>query len=325
MSKTAFDLPIKGATAFAAIAVEVYQNLEFTKDGIAPPSEAIACVLPQSTAFEVICEIGDFWQISMENEKGYVRHAQCFINLPDVLPSAIYNNTNATASVMRACGREIPGLTGKQLYQSRRWNARLGKEEYTMPVLYHTAKKLAQAQQAARRAGDCIVVYELFRMLRVQKQVVDCLWAMAQQDAQVMESVTAPPWEMDWFIATGVSNHQRGMAMDIGLAKVEESALSATALPSGDTYTQATVYTLYEMPTPIHELGRASASLAYPVTSRNDTAWRITPNAPAMTDGACRMRSYCAEAGLTPLASEWWHFNDLTAVKLEGTETFVLV
>ena len=44
-----------------------------------------------------------------------------------------------------------------------------------------------------------------------------------------------------------------------------------------------------------------------------------------MTEGARVLRTYCANAGLSPLASEWWHFNDLdarSATKSTGTGGF---
>ncbi len=324
----------------------------------------------QGTAFTILAEQGDFWQIEIITAgganhpttlgyaainqptatqeaipatlghtaainptaaqevpltpayTGYLRHAHCFINLPDLLPSAIYCNTNASASVMRSCGKEIPDITGQQLYQSRCFNPRLGKKEYTMPVLYHTAKKIAAAHKAALAQGEALVVYELFRMQQVQQRVVRGLWALAQQDPEIMAAITGEPWEISWFIATGISTHQRGMAMDVGLAAVRET--QPRVLAGGMQYTQITAHEVCPMQTPIHELGRASASLAYPVTSRNDTDWRGVPDAPSATDAARRLRGYCSAAGLTPLASEWWHFNDLGAEPLAGSEQFVL-
>jgi len=34
-----------------------------------------------------------------------------------------------------------------------------------------------------------------------------------------------------------------------------------------------------------------------------------------MTDGAILLQKYLTDAGFTPLASEWWHFNDLTGLR----------
>ena len=32
-----------------------------------------------------------------------------------------------------------------------------------------------------------------------------------------------------------------------------------------------------------------------------------------MTTPAKQLQNYCTSAGMSPLASEWWHFNDLDA------------
>jgi D-alanyl-D-alanine dipeptidase len=72
------------------------------------------------------------------------------------------------------------------------------------------------------------------------------------------------------------------------------------------------------MPTSMHELSMASAAFSGPVDSKSRTAWRQAAPAPAMNDAAIRLQIYCTKAGLTPLASEWWHFNDLDTLALTG-------
>ena len=68
------------------------------------------------------------------------------------------------------------------------------------------------------------------------------------------------------------------------------------------------------MQTPFHELSMASATYKEPFPSM-EPDWRKAEDSPTMTAGAKRLRSYCTQAGLTPLASEWWHFNDLEAME----------
>ena len=69
----------------------------------------------------------------------------------------------------------------------------------------------------------------------------------------------------------------------------------------------------YAMPSAMHELSSAAACFTGPVTSNSATAWKRATASASMTDGARRLQSYCTNAGMTPLASEWWHFNDLDA------------
>jgi D-alanyl-D-alanine dipeptidase len=69
------------------------------------------------------------------------------------------------------------------------------------------------------------------------------------------------------------------------------------------------------MPTEIHELSNRAISLKRPVDIFSFSAWNSgtaelsegMANCPA----AQNLRRYCTDADLTPLASEWWHFNDL--------------
>ena len=67
------------------------------------------------------------------------------------------------------------------------------------------------------------------------------------------------------------------------------------------------------MPTPIHELSKAAATYVGPVASHSPTAWKSAKMTDTMAANqpALALQRYCTEAGLTPLASEWWHFNDL--------------
>ena len=75
------------------------------------------------------------------------------------------------------------------------------------------------------------------------------------------------------------------------------------------------------MPTAIHELSMAAATFTQPVGQHSDTAWRRATLSPTMAANkpALALQRYCTEAKLTPLASEWWHFNDLQAFNEVGS------
>jgi len=64
-----------------------------------------------------------------------------------------------------------------------------------------------------------------------------------------------------------------------------------------------------------------------PVHARSVTAWRAAEFAAAATPGTILLHRYLTGAGLIPLASEWWHFNDLVhtdfAVEVDITGKFV--
>lgn len=295
-----FELPLNGTTGFASIGLSLYD---------APAEEAtVLAKLKPGKGFLILEETGDWWKVLLDGQEGYLCHTHCMVNLADLLPSLIYSYTNAKAAVMTSSGKDIPTITGQQLYQAEGYNPRFGTQMMCAPLLYDTAKKLAVAQKLALAEGNSIMLYEAFRPYGAQQRIVEALDRLSQQDPEVRKGITEAPWEMDWFICTGVSNHQIGYAVDVALAKVTELS---TGQVGNLTYQTVSGYSPYEMPSPIHELSTRSASLTEPVTSRNDQAWRTVPLAPTMNRAGILLRHYFTEAGMTPLASEWWHFNNV--------------
>jgi D-alanyl-D-alanine dipeptidase len=296
------ELPVNGATGYASVRMD----LKATADA---GSETIS-ELEAGTAFEVLEEVGDWWYVRTATESGWVQHLYCFINLPDVVPSIIYDNTNTYASKFVSSGKTIPGITGEALYDGKAYNMRLGKVSDIVPVLYSMSKKIHLAQQAALEEGNTLVIYEGYRPFFAQKLTVDALTTLAAADPEVMAGINTHPWDTNWFIATSISNHQMGYAIDVTLAKITEQQ----EFVIGDyTATAVTGYTEYTMPTTIHELSMASATFTGPVKSSSPTAWLQANLADTMNEAAILLQRYCTDAGLTPLASEWWHFNDLDA------------
>lgn len=293
-----------------------------------PPTltDGALAILKPGTAFTVLEEQGEWWHIAVTadcftNEEqtatqsretsGWVEHRYCFINLPDVIPSIIYDATNSYSSHFVSCGKSIPEVTGEAFYPSKTYNQRLGKMEFMMPVLYSMAYRLCAAQQAALAEGNSLILYEGYRPHTVQTKVLNSLSAMARSDPEVKEGVTGKPWSISWFISGGYSNHQRGYAVDMGLAKVLETKEYTTG---GLRYVRVWNFERYEMPTPIHELSKAAATYTAPVTINSTTAWKQAEMTQAMASNepALGLQRYCTGAELTPLASEWWHFNDLS-------------
>ena len=91
------------------------------------------------------------------------------VNLPDLVPSVIYDDTNAYCSVFRSSGRVIPGITGEKLYDAKSYNDRLEKEEFITPALLPLAVKLARAQAVALENGDCLKICECYRPYSAQE------------------------------------------------------------------------------------------------------------------------------------------------------------
>lgn len=261
-------------------------------------------VLEPGEGFTILSEQGHWWKVSAAAGVGWVDHRYCLINLPDVIPSMIYDAVNSYRAVYVSSGKEIPGVTGESFYPGAAYNPRLDREEFMMPMLYAAAKKVCAAQQAALAQGNCLKLYEAFRPRSTQLAVIEGLTALAEEDPEVRAGITTPPWSMTYFINTGYSNHQRGFAVDVSLVKVRETEVRTTG---GRAYLAVTDYIEYEMPTAIHELSMAAASTLAP---GSDTL------ADTMNDPAIALRGYFTGAGMSPLESEWWHFNDWNARNL---------
>ncbi|MHB1152264.1 MAG: M15 family metallopeptidase [Eubacteriales bacterium] len=299
-----FELPIKGVTGYTTVMMNLKEDTS--------QNSPITQTLNAGTSFIILKEEGELWYIQTETVSGWLEHKYCLINLPSIIPSIIYDNTNTYSSKFMSSVKFIPNITGETLYNAKAYNERLNKDEYIMPILYSTAKKIQAAQQLAISEGNSLKIYEAFRPYIAQQNVFNALTKLAYSDINVMEGINSSPWKIYWFIAEGISNHQRGYAIDVSLVKID----STKDLSSGIyTYTEITNYTEYTMPTQIHELSIAAAAFTYPVSTDSATDWQNAILSNTMNEAAKLLQKYCTTAGLTPLASEWWHFNDINAMK----------
>lgn len=305
--KVMFELPLNGATGFASVDTPFYRDGEYT---------AVIRILLPGDAFTVLGQTAaDTWHVRTEDGAvGYVENTCCYLNIADVIPSVVLDNTNSYSSAFLSSGKEVPSITGQQLYNAKVYNPRLGREEFMVACNWRMVQKIYAAQQAAMAAGYTLMINEAFRPNDVQQQVATALKALYDTDPEVKAGIDTAPWNISWFIASRPSTHQMGCAIDASLARVNNTAIRRC----GDyAYQVVTDYTLCEMPTPIHELSAAAASLSKPVNSYSLTAWQSIAPAASMTEDALKLKEFCTGAGLSPLASEWWHFNDL------GTKTLI--
>lgn len=294
------ELPVNGATGYAPVELTLRESPDISGN--------IILILNPGQGFTIVAEAGEWWKIDFGGNIGWVMSQYCLVNLPDVIPSIVYNNSNAEASKMKSSGKSIDNITGMALYQTSGYNKRFEEDVYVVPVLYPTAKKINQAQQAARKEGNTLIIYEAFRPYEIQQRIVTNLGALAVSDPEVQAGLSKGPWTMGWFIDTGISNHQKGMAIDVSLGKIERQEERKV----GEyLWNSVADYTEYAMPTEIHELSTASVAFSSPVASLSSSEWRNVRASETMNNEALLLQRYCADAGLTPLASEWWHFNDL--------------
>lgn len=264
------------------------------------------------------------------------------INLPDVIPSIIYYDSNAVSSLFLSSGIRLPDITGSKLYTTSSDNDRFGTAQFNMPVFYGMALKIYAAQQEALKNGDCLMIYESFRPYETQQKVMSALDTLDRTNSTVHAGINSGSWNRSWFIAQSLSDHQRGVAIDTSLAKVTDWENRTTGDWDYAVVTKCSLGDIYsdgipashgksalvsgkieyrsdracQMPTNIHELSIRACTFQYGVPSHSQTAWKQAKPSSAMTDYALRLQKYCTDAGLTPLSSEWWHFGDLDALKI---------
>lgn len=289
-----FELPVYGASGAAVTALYLRSS----------PGGDPVDIIPAGGAFMIISDNGDGWLFAVYKDKrGYLPADFCMINLPDVIPSVIYDNSNSYSSIYVTSGKSIPGITGKKLYNSIMYSDRFCEDRYVMCCLYSTAKKICAAQQQALSEGYSLKIYEAFRPYETQMKTYNAVLSLAYDDPDVLAGISTYPYSMVWFIAYGVSSHQLGIAMDTSLVKVTQTDI----LSCGDySYTHVAGYEECVMQSAMHELSIASCVFEYPISLFSSDGVML----PGVTDDAKTLQRLCMSAGFTPLSSEWWHFND---------------
>ena len=296
----AFELPVVGASAYASMELMLY--------GSARVSVNVLGMLQAGQGFTILAEEGEWWFIDSYGLQGWVRNSLCMINLPDIIPSIVYDVTNTYSSMFRSSFIDIPNITGRSIYNGRDFNARFGREEFIAPVLYGMAPKIFNAQQAALAEGNTLVLYEAFRPADAHNELHYHFSNLVEANPLVRTGITSENFNIRWFLAEAPYNHQRGTAVDVSLARIDDWEVRT----SGNyVYLHILEYTEYPMQTPIHELSVAAAIMSSSIYSRSSTGWHGAEISPRATPGTLLLFRYCTEAGLTPLSSEWWHFNDI--------------
>ena len=312
-----FELPVAGASGYAAVNIPVFRSPDLFANYIG--------TMDAGQGFTVLGEDGDWWHIEISTVRGWVMHKYCFINLPDIIPSIVYNITNTYYSLFRSSGMDIPNITGTALYNAWDYNARLGREEFIAPVLYAMAGKVFDAQKSALEEGNTLIMYEAFRPSQAHNYLHENFSQMVETNPLIRAGITADSFNIRWFLAEAPYNHQRGTAIDVSLGRIDDWETKTAGVLA---YTYITGYTEYQMQTPIHELSVAAAVFDSSVHARSTTAWRDAEVLERASAETVLLQRYCTDAGLTPLASEWWHFNDLentaVAIDLDITGEFLI-
>ena len=215
-------------------------------------------------------------KISYNGIIGYVYSDFLLINLPDVIPDIVYYIANANKSLYKAANTSIADVTGKNLYGfSKKYNAKIGKNTYYVPLLYPVAKQLQGAYNIAKKDGYNLKIYDTYRPNDVTKYVNSKFRSLYNSNNNVKKLVdydkNGSYWGPGWFLANNVSTHNKGIALDLTLTDKNNNELKAQ--------------------TTMHMLDTRST-----VKYNNSTANKL--------------RSIMTSQGFETLESEWWHFQE---------------
>ncbi len=265
---------LSGMHGTAMVAKAIYEKADF--------KETSRSATP-GVKFDILGENGNNWAIQYDGKCGWVDSNYMAINMAEYIPNVEFNITNASSSIYKSSEKNIPGLTGQKLYSS----------EYTnswVPGTFSFAKKLKVAAANAKAAGDTIVVNDAYRPTSVSSFANQKLKALYNSDSVVREnidfsvgeSLKKHSWGISWFLAQNLSTHNTGCAVD--------ASLKGKA-----------------MPTAMHELSTKAIKYWGPSTSHESKNYSVGMKNNVHAQNLSR---YMMSAGLTDLASEWWHYQD---------------
>ncbi|MCL2047896.1 MAG: hypothetical protein FWG87_04120 [Defluviitaleaceae bacterium] len=297
------ELPAIGATGWVAAALSLRTT---------PSGNSTGNSLPSGTAFTILDEAPDWWLVQLPSgETGWAEIRRCFINLPDVLPSIIYVNTNASdenttsgrhtyrqdrqrgGSLFTSGGQEMD-IWGKQLYQAWAFNARLGHDEYNVPCMYSMALALFRVQRKALSEGKTLIVYEVFRPRSTQRAIVDSFNRHLDDNPYIRREIDESAFTVGNFISQGVSNHQRGAALDVSIGDVREME-----------YIQIGGFTLERITDYAELISWRMMHVLHPDSAYNNTR---------EIDAVVYLRELFRTQGFSPISSEWWHFDHTASI-----------
>lgn len=243
------------------------------------------CVLAEENGMLLV-------SISGMDKLGYIDGNRCMINLPEYIGDLCsYDITNSYSSLYMVHEYEIPKVTDVVTKGYER--IQMDNEEFLVPLLYPTAKKLTVAAKNALEQGYRLKIYDAFRPYEATREIYDLTEEIlddpipektftkkkvklpkVDEDEEVTYRLlmTNGTWNLGSFLARSGSMHNFGVALDLTL----ETAQGREEL---------------EMQTSMHDLSWHS------VLQKNN-------------DSAKLLASIMTGAGLNELVSEWWHFQD---------------
>ena len=288
---TAAEVNISTGASVVYSTVWPIQNLNLYSgyDG----AEVIGTV-PAAEAFCVLDVVDGMFSVRYGDAIGWIDSDYCMINLPDMIGDLCrYDIVNSYDSLYMAHEYELPTVTGQVIVGYEQ--VLTEKQEFLVPLLYPSALKLEQAAFSAIEQGYKLKIYDSYRpqaaTVALYDQAIDLSKTPIPEktytgkeldDLPVMQPGQVLTYEMlmtdmgrytmNYFLASGSSRHNQGIAMDLTISGLWDGV----DLP---------------MQTSMHDLSW------YSEQKRNN-------------ENANVLAEIMTEAGFAGLVSEWWHFQD---------------
>lgn len=276
-----------------------------------PEKTTAVSTIKAGTAWCVVEEKGNMFGIRQDGEIRYIESDHCLINLPEFMDDlCLYDITNSYKSLYMVHEFEIPEVT--DVVTKGYEKVKLQNGEYLVPLLYPTAKRLAEAARIALEAGYKLKIYDAFRPQAATLEIYDLTEKMLEEELPekpftkkfTIQELNLPEpkkelnpetneeeevpltyqdvmlgeeYTLNYFLAKGGSMHNLGLALDLTMVE----------LSTGKEV---------KMQTSMHDLSR------YSVLAKNNKA-------------AKKLTEIMTGAGFGGLVSEWWHFQDNEARK----------
>ena len=319
-----FEVDTKASTLYATI----WTTKETAVFKSADKDEQLG-VIPANTTLAVLDETNNRFLVSTDVGEGYIDSSYCLINLPEYLGDICrYDITDSYDSIINIQGYGIPEITGKVIpgYE----NVLLNDGSFVVPLLYPTAKKMAEAAELALADGYVFKIYDSFRPYISTEYVYDTYKDCVEY--------LVPEEQFTRITVDDYLNENYANVLSVSdLTKYEpEKASDGDASeeppydPNVKTYENLMLGGSYETGAFLddsasrHNLGVAvdvmletlqDSTELQAQTGIFDISYRSVQA--YNNDNVIKMKGYMESAGFSMISSEWWHFQDnLTTTNL---------
>lgn len=317
----AYDAGINAISSLAPMKSDSGNPFEYDVDGTTCwviPGSASAGKAPAGTPLRIVSHAGapehpEEWTLTVKSPSDSgeweVSARDVLVNMPDLSDDIVYDVTYSYDTQLRMHGLSVPNVTGERLdgyAEGVEPNYRWRDDRFIVPVHWSAAWRLQDASDAALEDGYRLVVYDAYRPYRASEQL-----ASAVADFVAAEGMTfGNQWSSGWFVASGVSSHNTGCALDVFLIPSE---CDYVAEVDGEEIAYADDGIQWYS-SPEWSWQRAD----YPTNIDECSEWSTYSDAPgsdepsekvAASEYAMKLHEVMVAAGFSQLESEWWHYD----------------